>query len=55
MSIGSEDWKPHVEKWQQEVAMPLYGHKCETQNLGVAILTNISLFRMAQKYWKTPD
>lgn len=50
--IGFDDWNPFVEKWQREVAIPLYGHKCETKGLGVAILTNISLFRLAQKYWK---
>lgn len=54
ISLGGEDWKPFIEKWQREIAIPLYGHKCET-HLGVAILTNISLFRMAQKYWKRPD
>lgn len=43
-------WKPFYDKWNREVAVPLYGREIHTQNLGAAILTNIHLFRMALRY-----
>lgn len=50
MEAGEECWEPFIDKWNREVAVPLYGKEIRTKKLGVAILTNIYLFRLAYRY-----
>lgn len=50
LELSEKGWKPFYDKWNREVAVPLYGREIYTANLGPAILTNIHLFRLALKY-----
>ena len=48
--LGDPGWTAYYEKWLVAVCEPMYGFQLRTQNLGMAILTNINLFKMALKY-----
>lgn len=50
MYLSEEYWKPFSDWWQRMVVTPVYGAPVLTRNLGVAIITNIHLFRLALKY-----
>jgi hypothetical protein len=52
MDLSITCWQPFHEKWLEAVCEPTYGFKMQTQNLDVAIITNINLFKMALKYKK---
>lgn len=43
-------WNPFIDKWLKAVCKPVYGFEMSMGNLGVALITNINLFKMALKY-----
>ena len=56
MDLDKKTWEPFLEKWCSEVGVPVHGPEIGrwplTSKMGVALLTNISLWRMALKYCK---